>query len=760
MRRAVFPSSIRDWFASQKDVGKGFPILFALLTLLPFYSLLIPNGKVIPFNIYSDYTTYQLPIHEFVCSEIRAGRFPHWIPNLACGLPLHATQQAAICYPLLTPFILVFGANYGIKVSLFLHMAITFTGTYRLARLLNLTRLSSTFASTVSTQSAFLIAHLMEGHVSHVFAYALAPWFFWAVIRLLRSPSAAMSLALCWITSGLLLTGQPQLPYYCLLFGSFWWLASWLVGEGSTRRWRRFVWTGVAALNCLLLVSVQWLPILELLQNSLHTSERGTLEYANIISLDGTDLLLWLVPNFWGNEFIGLPEFHSPYYFHERVGYLGLITLFLSAFSLTRQNTCRWQWGIVGLTALGILISLGDSTSLFPFLVRFVPGLGYFRCPGRVQSMLAILIPLLAAKGLDGLIVRRSNTGSHRQLSFCVLMLYFAINAWLFMVLDGLSRLSLERVAEYVVEHNQNQLWLFGLTLTNAILTLGLVLSFRVELPRIAFLAVLLASQLDLLSTNVTNFQLTPPQPLASPPAPSEGPKERVKYVESDYGVTTFRSESIRYSKSVPLAIEHDLVLIGTNEGGVLPQATENLFQSLEENAEISLQLTGCDYSLTSHKGHWAPIKESLPDFFFLPDIDPSELNTQLKSLSKTQFEYLVDQISVNQPHVISQTTHSIDLELATNHSGTLVISQTFYPCWECKVDGKDHPIESAFGVFQAILISEGKSVISIVFNPRSFYWGLRFFFVGLALSAVLLIAERSKLAMGRSPDSNSYPGE
>src|SRR5487761_1155149 len=118
--------------------GRWWSLALAIVSLTPFAPLLLPDGRGVAVPPAFDYANYQLPTRQFARDEILAGRFPLWLPYLACGTPLHATQQASLCYPLLTPLVLVFGAGYGINVSIFLHLLLCFAGEYLLGRKLDL----------------------------------------------------------------------------------------------------------------------------------------------------------------------------------------------------------------------------------------------------------------------------------------------------------------------------------------------------------------------------------------------------------------------------------------------------------------------------------------------------------------------------------------------------------------------------------------------------------------------------------------------
>ena len=217
--------------ARTSRADRWLPWMACLLALSPYYAFLWPDGRIVRGSF--DYECYQVPVHRFVRSELLRGRFPLWMPSLGCGTPLHAAQQAAVTYPLLTPFLLLFPANYGLRFALVFHAALGYCGQFLLARRLGLTRPASAFAALVFTLAGYPVAHLLAGHVNLLLAYGLLPWSFLALVRLLARPGARAAAGLALVLGLLLLTGHPQLPYHALLFGVLWGLGSLVKGEGA-----------------------------------------------------------------------------------------------------------------------------------------------------------------------------------------------------------------------------------------------------------------------------------------------------------------------------------------------------------------------------------------------------------------------------------------------------------------------------------------------------------------------------------------------
>ena len=71
-----------------------------------------------------------------------------------------------------------------------------------------------------------------------------------------------------------------------------------------------------------------------------------------------------------------------------------------------------------------------------------------------------------------------------------------------------------------------------------------------------------------------------------------------------------------------------------------------------------------------------------------------------------------------------------------SKEEGYLILSDTFYPGWECRINGKLTEILKANYSMRAIVVPAGNSSVEFEFNPISFRIG-----VIITLSSCTLIA-------------------
>lgn len=701
----------------------SFPVLTGIVAVLPYASLILTGDLVLADSPYSDYLSFQVPMREFAQREFASGRFPHWNPLVGCGIPMHATQQLALCYPLLTPLLWLFSANIAIKVSMFLHIILCYIGQYLLARRMNLTPTSSAISGLIVTQSGFLTNHLAVGHVAMVLDYAILPWYLLSVVSICRQPSWLATTGFAITVGGMLLIGHPQVPYYALLMGGMWALGSLVFGAAAKKR--------IAVCSCfisgliiaILVASIQLIPAIELARDNRGMAERGTLAYASQYALDCVDIFRQLFPPLRGNPLVEIPEFHPPDFIHEKVSYLGILTWCLIIRSALYRSSDRWTRAAALLSIFAFAVSLGNSTILFRLIGGVIPGLYLFRCPARILGVASVFLALLAARGFD--VQSTSKESSTKVQLLRSIPLLLVMDAVLMFLLDqSIFVPKWTGWTHFVMEQIPGEI-----QMSAAIMLASLAFLFwRGKLSdRVQGLLAfgILALDLGYFNVRAVRYQVDDPPRL---PRIVLNEDRQFRFVEGPETLR-FSKDAVRYSRLVPQATRFQVRMIGTNEGGVLPAACEVLYRNLQEDPEKTLRQSSCR-NIVSHPKHpqSTPVVEPLPRVRFIPDSNHGKASGQ--DLVK---------ILIDEPQ-------SIEVQIETPLGGQFVVADTFYPGWSALIDGDPVQIDRVDNCFRGVQVPAGDHLIQMQFRSESFIFGSRLTIVGsLAIVVLALLTVRER---------------
>lgn len=727
------------------------PVLVGLLAIVPYSSLLFTGDLVLKDSIYSDYGSYQLPVREFVQSEFAAGRFPHWIPWLGCGIPLHATQQVGITYPFCTPLYALMPVNQAVKLSLFLHIVLAYVGQYRLARALGISREAAGLAGLIATQNGFVTGHLAAGHVALIQAFALLPWLLGSVIGLCRSPSRRGAARFAALTALLLLVGHPQVPYYAFLFGGIWCAASLIGGAASRHRSRCTGFFAMGLLVAVLLAGVQIVPTLELIHDNAGLSRRGDADYAGVYALEGADLSRMLMPSLFGNPFVGIPEFNSPDFHHEKTCYLGIITWLLAAMGMLIAKQPRWCWGTTGLTCLSIVIALGNSTPLFPILGDLTPGLFLFRCPGRCLALAAVFVALLAARGIDTACAAASvSRAAPLPVPGAIAVCSSAVLAsWL--IGDSFSQTRLSDWPQFAEQHLFRNLNVWAAAVvTSAVLVCSVHFGrFNATMA----IAVVLAADLGYFNLREVQFDVRASTDLHTAPLRTG---DLYRFVDAPQWPRIPTNE-VRYSKLVPIAIANEWPMLGTNEGGVLPGSCERFFAALEQDPPSALHVAACRYVAERSNGiNWTEIDDTPRRVRWLRISRVDDVHCDLPCLYALE-STLRSVVSMSRVDLTCNGTQSLDFLVEADESGTLLVADTFYPGWQCTVDGKPATIRTAAGCFRAVPLPPGPHRIRMWYRPDSFWLGAGLSAIGVFAASAMGLSRTGNRSDRQAPQHSRF---
>lgn len=165
--------------------------------------------------------------------------------------------------------------------------------------------------------------------------------------------------------------------------------------------------------------------------------------------------------------------------------------------------------------------------------------------------------------------------------------------------------------------------------------------------------------------------------------------------------------------------------MIGTNEGGVLPHGCEEVFAALETNPDATLRMAACRSVWKKNSPLQTSPNDALPRIWFCPDSLQDYLDKSMKSLTATNVDHMFTVANEINVEVVMDESQRIVVQLAPDTSGTLVIADTWYPGWKCRVNEKDSEIRQAFHCFRGVSIDAGTHLVELRYEPKSFFNGL-----------------------------------
>jgi hypothetical protein len=498
-----------------------------------------------PRPVGNDATFVFLPHHLQVAKSLRAfGHLPAWDPTGFGGRPMIGNPQGGLFYPAawLAWCLPYPAALCWLTVA---HLLWGGAGVYLLARGQGLERWPATLAAGAFQTSPYLLAQMFEGHAPHVWSACWFPWAFLAYLDF-RSGRSRGLLALPPILALTALAGHPQECFLLVVALSVWASVDVVVlTRGRSLR---------AGLRCLLgwctalalgpgLAAIELVPDFQVLP----WSSRATAVEAVSTLPRNYVLQLWGGLQLFSPWALGGPaDFFGPDNYWETVFSFGLVSLVLIAVGTSAIVRGRPPGGRPAPAALGWVVlavasawfAAGPSLGLFSLFHNVVPGMGWFRVPGRSLFLTALAAAMLAGFGLQALARRLEEPALWRRFAVRLATIGGLIVGLLLLAVvqdAGTSRNAarLARAAEQILRDPVFTLTLAGLAasitwgcvhhrrwrMPDAIWFIGLLALSELAIQGHALLRVTPASELlasDPISEAI--LKLTPSDPSGAPP--------------------------------------------------------------------------------------------------------------------------------------------------------------------------------------------------------------------------------------------------
>lgn len=399
------------------DQDRGPILLLAIVAALFFLpAFLTPGALVWPHSgLGSDISYRHWPDLINYAANLKTGHWVLWDSSVALGRPLAGDPATLFLYPF-DLFFIVLPPALAFNLIDALHVFLAGLFTFLFLRFgYGISRPAALLAGLSFAFMPKFISHLAGGHVGVVWGLTWAPAVLFGLK--LAFDGSLLAAALAGVALAVQLPNHIQQPYYMGVIGSAFWL--WHI---APLLWRaQSQWKQVGRL---VLVYIVWLvafgltaaavllPLIEMLPYN----SRGvfTLADANLYALPPPLLLTLLAP--------------STFQFPEWTMYLGLLPLVLGILGWRAQShRVVWFFGL--LAAFALIYAVGLSTPLFGLAFAFIPGFRLLRVPTRLWFFGGLAMAVLSGFGADRLTdAFRQTLQQHRRRLLQMAVLYFVVN--------------------------------------------------------------------------------------------------------------------------------------------------------------------------------------------------------------------------------------------------------------------------------------------------------------------------------------------
>jgi len=751
-----------------------------VLTLLYFHDVL--TGKVL--LVERDLTTFFYPFRFIWVETVRQGHFPFWNPYIKCGVPLFATIQPGVLYPLSLPYLFL-PLDLAFNWTIVFHFFLAGAFTYGLMRELG----ASIQAALAGTFALLFGGYLISVHnvLNTLLSFSWYPLVMWFGCRMVRTGlirwviAVAASLCCMFLGGGMeiVLLTLASLLFLCLYPG----VLTLRDLENSPNLQRRLVYLGLVLLIFLGLSMVQILPFLELYKQS-HRYGGVSLGEATLWSLDPRDLIYFLLPDLYGPR--RSPDLYWKFQNYLKTIYVGPAILCLAVIYFFRQG----KRGLALLAAMGVTLvfALGGHTPLYPFFHKYVPLFSTLRYPVKFLFLFVFYLCLAAGLGLD--VVRERFSKDRHPPYWCQGLLIAGI--LVLAALFWMARLHPEQMKSLanqwggtlpesahlpLVLHNFNRM------LAVTVLVLMVVFfGMRRKLVRLGSPLLLMLLSLDLFLGNrgyaikldaatfhadnniirtlradpdLFRVHVLPQARDLNIPAKSYGEvhQNRKKLLGNDLMIEHHLFDITGYN--VPLQPRYERLIgliLSKPLASVLPllDMLNVKYVLMEKSADLkglSWVFDGPATSKLYENQYYLPRAFLAEQFEVLKrdqefarafhelTFDPR--STILLEGVPTRFLELKKKSAMpNLESTVKMLTYEnnrIVLEVKTPEAAFLFMSETHYPGWKAQVDGREEEILRANYVFRAIPVGPGSHRIEVVYEPLTFK-------IGLAVSLLTIV--------------------
>lgn len=360
-----------------------------------------PNG--IPFKnfLITDPVRQQYPWRELVISIEKRLELPLWNPYQMSGTPLLANFQSAAFYPL-NILLFLLPLNIAWSILIFLQPLLAGIFLYLYLRNLKVNIFAAVLGSLAFAFSGFSVAWMEWGTMVHSAMWL--PLILLSIDKIFSNLSSD-NLKLQFKNKKLLVwsfifvfslissffAGHLQIFFYIFLFSIIYFFIKWIQ---NGKKKNIFILYLVIYTFFLILTAIQWYPTLQFIMESARDLDLVWQKEGWFIPWE--HLVQFLVPDFFGNP--TTLNYWGTWNYGELIGYIGILPLIFALFALFfRHDKKTLLFGSIFF--LSLIFSLPTFFAKLPFILN-IPFLSTAQ-PTRLLFLVDFSLAILAALGLD-----------------------------------------------------------------------------------------------------------------------------------------------------------------------------------------------------------------------------------------------------------------------------------------------------------------------------------------------------------------------
>ena len=708
------------------------------------------------------------PINEWRDSYLKDNKdTPQWYPNLFSGMPSYGGYIYTSGDP--TKYFrsnILF--NNGLRI--WFYLGLSGIGMYILLTILSVSRSSALIGGAISALTPYTFGLINAGHLNKIFAMAYIPWVIAAAIYLIDRLSLKSILMLAIVTALQLWANHPQVAYYTWMVIGFYYV--WIICSSIKNKTISIsssiyplggLVTGIAL--ALLMVSDPYLDIYKfqkysnrgarsVLDQSGQTESGTDWNYATQWSFHPFETLSFIYPYHYGLQNTSDPK-RGAYWgympFTQSTHYLGLVAIIFAILGALLKTPDRLGLIFWIVTVLTLITGFGSYLPvLYKPFYSLLPFFSKFRIPSMIYMLLAITIPLLAARGLDTFLEYQEK---NKEIFKKVLYITGGIaGLTIFLIMFGETMFSFSSSGDlrynnpgFITKLRSARIELFNkgllIALVVSLSVLGLAYGLiNKKINRSAFNYGLIAIALfDLWMLNSEFMNIKPPKNMDM----MFQKNAIIEYIEKDL-------DHFRVYPADRLGSNHYSYWNIESIGGYRPiklRHYQDLMDAKGFNRPQVMDMLNVKYVLTNKKINnpdFLRIKDTpglyenknvLPRAWIVGNI--KSVDSQRESLmevllggfdpskSAIVFNYngTNNQKDIDgQVSVVSKTENKIELISTSKTGGLLVLSEIYYkPGWKATVNGKKTPIYQTNHVLRSVEVPPGE--IEVIFEYDANAW-------------------------------------